>query len=514
MRKIRAIISVLLLLCLASGLCACSGGGADEPTTAPTGNKDNTDKTESTITLPVAHNDTLDPFKAKSDVNRRLIPLLYDGLVEIDGSFDPQPVLMSTAVNEGKTLTVELKSAMFSDGTGVSAEDVVYSFNQAVKSDCYSARLQNFSSAAQSGRAVVFTLKIPDINAVSCLDFPIVKKGTVEPKYESKKLYNITPPVGTGRYTVSGELPNASLIANGLCPRNVSPQITSIKLFEVSDSDGMTYGLEIGNYDFWYDDLSGGEYIRVNSGMSVVQTNNLVFIGFNSEKSILAEAPVRRAISQLIDREVISSQGYQGHAAPSLLPFNPVWSAMKNVPVSGKTSAQEGVAKATLEQEGYTSVNVYGYRCSRTKSLNATLTVCKDNKFKLAIANQIKEQLGKLNFNVKIIELGFKDYKRVIEAGEYEMYLGEIKIPANMNLSAFFSPGGEAYTESVLADGYYQVLAGELSLSDFARGFEDEMPFVPLCYRSGMAVYSRSISASTQFTCYDGFYGIDKWTVK
>lgn len=526
MKKSKKIICLLLAAVSVFSLCACSGGDNPQKEEKPDSPDISKPAVNYSITLPVAHNDTVDPFKDISAVNRSLVTLLYDGLVYIDESFTPQPLLISAYSNEGKSLSVTLKGSLsFSDGSALTAEDVTYSFSQAKDSRYYSAALSNIKSASASGNTVFFELKSPDINALACLDFPIVKKGTVQSQYDSTNLFDIVPPTGAGRYIINGTLPTATLIPNPHCARSEALNIGTISLYEVNDSDGLAYGLQIGNYHYWYNDLSSGEYTRVNAGLSVVPTNNLVYLGLNDQKSILTENAVRLAVSMLLDRDEISSQGFQGHAVSSVVPFNPSWSAMKNIPLSGKTRANVDGAKALLEQAGYTSINHYGYRCSNTKSLNCTLTVCKDNSFKLAAAQQIKEQLAKLNFNVRIIELSYKDYKQAIAEGNYEMYLGEIKISADMNISRFFAAGStpncsidlidENENEfTVCYDEYRALLAGELSMSDFCRSFEAEMPFIPICYRCGVEIYSRDFTSAIKGTCYDNFYNIDSWSVK
>lgn len=526
MKKNRRIISLLSAVILLFSLCACSDSGDTPPEEDRTDTGPLKPAVTYSITLPVAHNDTLDPFKNISAVNRSLVTLLYDGLIYIDSEFCPQPLLISSHSNVGKLLTVTLKSGIcFSDGSPITASDVIYSFEKAKESSYYSSRLSNIKSADGSGSSVSFELKYADVNALASLDFPIVKKGTVQAEKSDGKVFETVPPTGAGRYVISGPLPAAVLTANPNCNRAETLNASTINLFEVSDSDGMAYGLQIGNYDYWYNDLSTGKYTRVNAGLSVVPTNNLVYLAFNSEKAIFAENAVRCAVSMLLDREQISSMGFQGHAVSAVVPFNPTWSAMKNIPLSGKTQANITGAQNLLEQAGYTSINRYGYRCSNTKSLTCTLTVCQDNSFKTAAAQQIKEQLAKLNFNVRILELPYKEYKQAIAEGNYEMYLGEIKVPANMNITPFFSSGSMTNCAVVLADeneneftlGYDQyraLLSGELSMSDFCRFFESEMPFVPICYRCSVEIYSRDFTSEIKGTCYDNFYNIDKWSIK
>lgn len=526
MKKTLRLISIILAAATVFSLCACSDKNDTDADTGKNNANNSAPAANYTVTLPVAHNDTIDPFKNISAINRALVPLLYDGLVLIDSTFTAQPLLISNYTNADKTLTVTLKSGIrFSDGSPITADDVVYSFEKSKHSSYYSARLSGIASATANGNSVEFKLNSADINALACLDFPIVKVDTVQAKTGSMKIYDIVPPTGAGRYVINGKLPTATLELNKYCNRYETLNVGTIKLFEVNSSEGMSYGLQIGNYDYWYNDLSDGNYTRVNAGLGVVPTNSLVYLGFNDEKSIFTENAVRQALSTLIDRNAIVSQGFQGHATPTALPFNPVWSAMKNIAVSTKMEANVDGAKAILEQAGYSSINHYGYRCSTEKSLTCNLTVCKDNGFKTAAAKQIKDQLAKLNFNVRIIELSYNDYVKAIDEGDYEMYLGEIMIPANMRITSFFSSSGTPNCElrlvdengqefTVCYDEYLSVLSGEIQMADFCKLFEYEMPFVPVCYRNGVEIYSRDITSKVEGTCYDNFYNIGSWKVK
>ena len=508
-RLIAAALSAVLLLL---GACSQEPAEPGQPQKTTTQPQPLEETQPGTVTLPLAHNDGLNPYVAKSTVNQALMPLLFDGLYRLDEAFEPQPVAAASGTVSGKTVAVTLNdAAVFSDGTPVTADDVTYSFRKAKKSDVYSARLAGFSSASATGDGVVFSMTGSDVYALACLTFPIVKQGTAE---KDQQL-----PIGCGRYVPEGELPGAVLKAseNALHPTASVPEI---HLYEVAETDGMPYGLEIGNYDFWLDDLSGGEYRRVNSGVAVVETTNLVYLAFNNDKSIFTEEPVRRAVSVLLSRDDLVSAGFQGHATAAALPFHPKWGAMANVASAVSLSGDPTGALEMLKAAGYTKINGYGYRASTTKSLATNLVVCKDNAFKRACARSIKAQLEKINFHVHIIELGYKDYQKAIAKGEYEMYLGEIKLPGNMSLSAFFAAGGAAHTAVRDEDGvvclaeYNALRAGEKSLSEFCAAFDEKTPFVPLCFRTGLAMTARSIGGTVIATASDGFYSIESWQVK
>ena len=82
---------------------------------------------------------------------------------------------------------------------------------------------------------------------------------------------------------------------------------------------------------------------------------------------------------------------------------------------------------------------------------------------------QIKEQLAKLNFNVKIVELSYKDYTQAIADGNYDMYLGELKIPANMNISQFFTENSITNSAITLADQNENLQYNKIFLRHFRK---------------------------------------------
>ena len=290
-RMIAAALAAVLLLLFG----ACSKTTVKPETQTVTQQQPQETQEPGTITLPQAHNDGLNPYVAKSTVNQALMPLLFDGLYRLDEAFEPQPVVAAAGTVSGKTVAVALNpDAVFSDGSAVTADDVTYSFRKAKNSANYSARLAGFSAAAATSDGVVFTLSANDVYALACLTFPIVKQNTAEKDDEL--------PIGCGRYAAEGQLPTAVLKANVSSLHDTLP-VSEIQLYEVAETDGMPYGLEIGNYDFWLDDLSGGEYRRVNSGVTVVETTNLVYLAFNSGKSIFTEAP---RLSSILNSAAVS----------------------------------------------------------------------------------------------------------------------------------------------------------------------------------------------------------------
>ena len=61
---------------------------------------------------------------------------------------------------------------------------------------------------------------------------------------------------------------------------------------------------------------------------------------------------------------------------------------------------------------------------------------------------------------------------------------------------------------------YYSWLGfmeGSVTPLEFASAFEEVMPFVPLCYTKGCAIFSRDLPYTLSGTDFDMFYNISEW---
>ena len=167
------------------------------------------------LRLPYSKSDSLDPLSAKSSMNRQLTTLLYDSLFSIGETYEPVPLIANSYTADHLSVSVTINSGVyFTDGSQMTTNDVVYSFEKASQSSVYSSRLSNFESATATGlNSVLFMLKQPDPYAAACLDFPIIKTGTSlddlkkineslaqDEKDSMKKNVHKTVPTGSGRY--------------------------------------------------------------------------------------------------------------------------------------------------------------------------------------------------------------------------------------------------------------------------------------------------------------------------
>ena len=178
--KKRCIAALLALLLLAG--CASAAPGEDRGQN-PQGEADSRQEAgeEFSISIAFNKNDSLNPYLAFSQANRLASSLLFDPLIKLTPEYEAQPYLAQSVQNNGSALTVSLRAdARFSDGSSLTAADVVYSFEQARASSLYQSQLSPFTScAAAEDGTVVFQLASADRLAENLLTFPIVKSGSL-----------------------------------------------------------------------------------------------------------------------------------------------------------------------------------------------------------------------------------------------------------------------------------------------------------------------------------------------
>ena len=145
------------------------------------------------------------PITGTNRTNLNLAGLVYEGLFELDQEFQVHNVLCAsyTVSEDGLIWSFRLRPGVtFSDGSALTAADVVSSLEAARTSALYSARFADIGAvSATADGGVTVTLTRANGNLPALLDIPIVREaGAV--------------PLGTGPYVLTGAGESWSLTAN------------------------------------------------------------------------------------------------------------------------------------------------------------------------------------------------------------------------------------------------------------------------------------------------------------
>ena len=492
-RWVCAVLAVCMLLCGCSDLPQTSTPAPDTPTAPPV----TAAQPLSRPVLAYNYEDTLNPYAAATAVNAQLTGLLHDSLARLDARFVPQLSMAASADLADPThLVVSLRSGLvFSDGSAVSLEDVVTSFNEAKKSARYRALLTNVASAKVDRKqlTVTFTLAAADPHALACLTFPVVRGSTLT-KEKGRA------PVGSGTYALRTADGAAQLVAN---PHSTpAPHYAQVDLRHLPGPSARHYALASGEIHFYYDDLSDGDLPGIVAAHRSVSMNAMVYLGVNSARPALAKDAVRRALSMLVDRDAICTTAYSSWATPGAAPFHPDWGGI--TAASAPTRDPDG-AIALLDGAGHTAKN--------GKRLTLELIYSTGRSDRGRVAELVRSQMEGGGVAVTPVPLAEEEYRKRLQKGEYDLYLGEIHLTADMSLRPLLMGGDASYgvaRNGAAATAYAQYLSGAISVTDFLTAFDTDRPYIPLCWRHGLAAYDRRLTTVTP-TDYDPYSGFAAW---
>ncbi len=298
------------------------------------------------------------PLLAISDSDRDLVALTYAGLLGHDANGALVPVLAQsyTVSSDGTTYTFTLRAnAKFSDGTPVTADDVVFTVTKAqdpgLRSPLY-ASWANVRAEAIDARTVRFTLPkayAPFLEDTTLGILPEHVWRNVGDQEFPFSPYS-TSPIAAGPYTVTSVLKDGNGVITGYRLSSFKdfatgePYLSNIRLTFFTDQVALTKALQNGSVTSAYGVVTGA----VHS----VPYARVFGVFFNPEKvPAFKDLGVRKALSLAIDRTKLTKNVLGGYATPTMGPL-PAGSGVTPIPLPDDATRLSDARKA-LTDAGY-----------------------------------------------------------------------------------------------------------------------------------------------------------------
>ena len=258
------------------------------------------------------------------------------------------------------------------------------------------------------------------------------------------------------------------------------------------------------------DDLRGTADLSLGLSRRQVVLSNLVYLGVNSQRRGWP-AELRAAFSGIIDRDALARRAYLGFAAPAYSPIKQSFS----MAAAGEEDPEPDPQEELLDALGYGERDAEGWRTYQRRRFTVRLLVNSGSPHRLEAAALIAQDLAGAGIQVVVEEAPFEEYSQRIAMGDYDLYLGELRIPWNLDLTPLIAPsetvGPGCVRDPELLEIYRQVKAGEAELSALDSALRRTMPMIPLLYRRGIVAFSPDFSANIVATEQDIFYNIGEW---
>lgn len=384
----------------------------------------------------------LDPFLASSFAAQNILVQVYESLLTRgdDGSF--QPGLAESWEQTGPlTYRFTLRSdARFSDGSPVTSDDVVFSYNEMRTPTAPQRTMLGALGdvVALSPLDVQFTLKAPSgtfMNVVSARSSGIIA---------SRTWYESTPPevrqrtaMGSGPFQLTNWQDQVviSLARNPHYWDAPRPYLDGINFRIVPDAQARMALLRQGTVDaIWLADPQLGEQAESEGFLmgANAETRALTML-IDSTTGPMANPLVRQAVSKALDRDQIANLATYGYGKPSLtVPVGDPAAVAPDADTPNYTYDPDG-ARTLLAEAGAENVTI-------------GLTYPGDQAFSQDTATYevMQEQLSRVGINLELRPLPWADVMQRVMGGTYTDLIA-VPMPASadpaMSFALFLSPG-------------------------------------------------------------------------
>ena len=285
----------------------------------------------------------------------------------------------------------------------------------------YRNRFYHFSDiSVNEAGALVVQLDTAFENLPILMDIPIIKASEVDSDR----------PLGAGPYFFENSISGLQLRrrTNWWCEsEDLAAAATSVSLTVAESPSQIRNEFQFANVDLVVADPGSDFYADYRGDFELwdMESGMFLYLGFNfNEDRVFSKASLRSQLTYMIDRETIAEKYYHGFALAASLPASPN-SPFYNRNLASKYVYEPEKMKAAVINGGLVGTEV-------------KFLVNADDSLRLRVANFIKAELEDLGFKVTMIESTAYEYQYYLNMQDYDLYLAQTKLSANMDLSQFF----------------------------------------------------------------------------
>ncbi len=486
-------------------------------------NQENVEKEKVTeITLGIASFDNINPIISNNKNIQDISRLIYEPLFTISSDYKLESCLAEeVAKQNATTYIVKLKdNVRWADGEKFIAEDVRFTIDKLKEiGSIYSSNVQHIASIEIVDD---YTININLDQEVPFFEYNLIFPIMSYQYYLDKEFNSTIVPVGTGMYKVSDvQSSYITLVQNAnWWNTDVKPTLTKITVNIYSTIGEMYNSFKSGNIDLISTQNSDiQDYIgTIGYAAKELKGREHDFIAFNTQSTFLSRSEVRKAISYSIDKTNIVSSVFNNRYYTSSFPLDyGSWIYQEQDSSTGYNPDQ---AKQVLQDAGWTYRNKFWQKTEnrRTQRLSLNLVVKASDSTRVAVAQNIKQQLANQGIEMNIIQANDEQYTNYLNNKNYDMILCSINLSLSPDLTTFFGSNNLAnYTndevnsimeevknttdENVLKERYKRL--GEI--------YKNEVPYLSLYNNKFTVAYSTSLVGDVAPTWYDVFNNIESW---
>ncbi len=467
----------------------------------------------------------MNPILSNNKNVQDISKLIYEPLVTLTAEYKAEPALATEwAKQSDNSYLIKLReNVKWTQGQRFTAEDVRFTIDRLKEiSSIYSYNVQYVTSVDIVDD---YTVKINLDREIPFyeyqLTFPIMSKDYYENEDFTNSEKNKSP-VGTGKYKISQVEPSYIILEKNSGWWNKKTNLTIEKItVNLYSSVGELYNsFKIGNVDListTNDNLQ--EYIgTIGYSSKEMKGREHTFLSFNMKNSFLSRQEVRKAIAYSIDKENIVSSVFNNKCFTSSFPLDYGSWLWQNQDGSNSYNLEQ--AKQVLTDNGwfFRSNSWQKTENYKTQRLALNLLVRANDSSKLAVAENIKQQLQAQGIAINIVQASNDQYNNSINSRNYDIALCSMTLSPSPNLSTYFGDINIANYENDEVKAIMNEVKNTTEenvlkekYNKLAEIYKTDIPYISLYNNKYTVAYNSGLVGEINPNWFYQFYGIEGW---
>lgn len=365
---------------------------------------------------------SLNPFLVKSSAERIVVGYLYETLLTESSGQIVGAIAEDWQVDfPTNSLILKLKDRKFHDGTKLTANDVVFSFNYILEKKLPLGPILAYFTGAEKIDEKTVKLNFRTMN-VSMLSFapmaiPVIPRSIWEKIDKPLEFPNIEKPMGSGVLCFEKLTPQSVVLSFFKDHPNASKNVQGMVLHTIQDETMGFLGLVKGDYDylFWNLDPELAKQVMENPNkypnvkVALIEGGSVNVILFNHRKQPMDNLNFRKALLNAINYKELVEKVYSGLADIASLGLIP--KRAKNIYDEniGKVQQNISLAREYLKNSGYDNRKL-------------KLLVSSDRK-SMDMAEYIKVYLKNIGIEIELDVQGPEGLTTKLKKADFDMAL-------------------------------------------------------------------------------------------
>jgi peptide/nickel transport system substrate-binding protein len=390
--------------------------------------------------------DALNPLLYTSSAAGMVYAEIHDGLTEMDEKLNYVPRIASDwkISPDRLSITYQLNRWRFSDGTPLTAFDVVHSYDLFVDPAVASPRRGRLREVERAVALDSFTVRYwfdrPQAEPLArtwhhVLPWHMIKD--LSPQDVANWPIN-SHPLSSGEFELESWERNRSLVLkpNKEYP-GVAPLLSRVVFQVLPEANTRVIALETGEVDLVAGlDPDAAERLAASGKIKIVSAGGrrFYYLNWNLANPVFADPRTRRALSLAIDRQLMVATLLKGYGAPATSPIPPVlWNHNDKIPAQ---SRDLNAARLLLNAAGWRDDDGDGILERNGTDLAFEIIARQGDPVRRDGAVILSAQLAEVGAKVSLRIMEHAASLSRVRSGNYDSYLGLL------NANLFGNPAG------------------------------------------------------------------------